>query len=199
MSAVTSLPPVPANQSGLRPFRYSLPRYHEAIRAGIITENDRVELIDGELIQKMGIGKRHGDCLDLINVYFVTRYAATHVCRAQNPLSLGDHSEPEPDYALVDKASYAGRSGNPVAEDARLVVEIANATLAYDRNVKAALYARAGIEEYWIINLQDDKLELHTQPNPQTGEYDSVVRFSAGGTFTSPFCGEVDVDDLFPA
>ncbi|MEM9836289.1 MAG: Uma2 family endonuclease [Bacteroidota bacterium] len=181
-----------------RLFQYSLERYHRVIEAGIITENDQVELMHGQIVKKMVIGKRHRDCLDIINLLLVIRFGKDYICSPQNPIIVGDSSEPEPDYAIINRASYAERVGNPEPEDVHLIIEISDATLEYDRTTKAQLYARAGISEYWIIDLRHDKLELYLQPNPEAGVYDSIQRFARDATFTSPFCGDLKVEKLLP-
>ncbi|MEM6770695.1 MAG: Uma2 family endonuclease [Bacteroidota bacterium] len=169
------------------------------IDAGILTENDQVELIFGEIVEKMSIGKRHGDCVDKLMVYFVLKYGLSHTCRSQNPLIVGDTSEPEPDFAILDKASYEARSGKPMAEDVHLILEVSDTTLEYDRSVKAKLYALGGIPEYWIINLQQDQVEVYLNPDKTTGEYNRLQRFAADDTFESPFWGGVSVSDLLPS
>jgi len=193
---LTSIQPASAGRKG---FRYTIARYHDAIKAGIIKESDKIELIFGELIEKIGIVKLHGDCLDKINLYFVLRFGRAFTYRAQNPITLPEqNSEPEPDYAIINPVSYAKRAGNPEAEDVKLLIEIANASLEYDRTVKARLYALAGITEFWIINLQHRQLEMYLQPDPSTGEYNLIQRYPADGSFVSPFGGEMKVADLLP-
>ena len=86
-----------------RPIRYTVESYHAVIAAGVLTELDKLELIDGELINKVRITKEHADCVDSINLYFVRRYGDSYLCRAQNPITIPPHSEPEPDYGLIDR------------------------------------------------------------------------------------------------
>lgn len=191
-------PTVQPVSAGRGPFHYSLERYHAAIEAGILTENDKVELIFGQLIDGMPIGKRHGDCVDLLSEFFVPRFASTHKCRAQNPITLLGHSEPEPDYAVVNKESYQERSGHPEAADIDLLIEVSDSTLEYDRTTKSALYALAGIREYWIINLKQNQIEVYLQPNTEDGTFDYLRKFSLGTNLESPFCGEILVDQLLP-
>ena len=92
--------------------------------------------------------------MDLINEFFVTRFAGQFKCSSRSPVTLLGNSEPEPDSLLLDKAGYAKRAGHPIAEDIHLLVEVSDSTLAYDRTTKLKMYALAGIQEYWIINLQ---------------------------------------------
>ena len=188
-AAATVTPPQPA--------RFTLAQYHAAIEAGVLTERSRVELVDGQIIQKMSIGKRHRDCLDRINRYFVRRYDdPPYLCAAQNPITLPNDSEPEPDYAVVNRETYAGRDAHPEPADILLLIEVSDSTLEYDRDTKAPLYAVAGIPEYWIVNVRHGQLELYTEPDAATGRYRTVRTFDVGDTFESPFCGEVAVSNL---
>lgn len=192
-------PPAEPTAAGRRPFRYTLDRYHAAIAAGIITENDKVELIFGEIVEQKGIGKKHADCLDKVAFYFFEKFGKSYLCRHQNPISFPDfNTEPEPDFAIIDKASYASRTTNPLPEDVKLLIEIADATLEYDRTIKAKLYALAGIAEYWIINVRQDQVEVHLDPDVDSGDYASIQRYPLHETFNSPFCGSVVVADLMP-
>jgi Uma2 family endonuclease len=178
--------------------KYTLERYHQSIDAGILTENDAIELIFGRIVEKMSVGKRHNDCIELLTHYFVLNFGQRYGCRAQCSITLIGHSEPEPDFALIDRTTYAQRVRNPEAEDIALVVEVSDATLNYDRTVKAKLYALAGLSEYWIINLQDNQVEVYTDPDAQSGDYTTIRRYRTGSSFTSPRCGSITVDDLLP-
>lgn len=119
-------------------------------------------------------------------------------CRAQNPITIGDHSEPEPDFAVVDHDTYRLRAGNPEPPDVLLVIEVADSTLGTDRIDKAKLYAMAGLPEYWIVNLRQDLLELHTEPDAANDVHNAIRRYAADATFESPFYGSVAVADLLP-
>ena len=180
-----------------QPARFTLAQYHAAIEAGVLTEQSKVELIDGRLIEKMSIGKRHRDSLDRINRYFVRRYDdPPYLCSAQNPITLPADSEPEPDYVVVNRKTYAQRATHPEPADLLLLIEVADSTLEYDRDTKAPLYAAAGIAEYWIVNVRHAQLELYTEPDAETGRYRTVRTFDVGDTFESSFCGEVAVSNL---
>ena len=181
-----------------RTLRWTLARYHEAIAQGVLGEADRVELIEGQLIEKMSIGKRHGDSVDLVNEYFTYTVGRKYRYRVQNPLIAGTGSEVEPDYAVLDREAYSKLEGNPTADVALLVIEVADNSLEQDRTVKAPLYARAGIPEYWIVNLRNDQLELHTEPNRETGDYARITRVARGGSIESPLCGKVEVAMVLP-
>jgi Uma2 family endonuclease len=177
---------------------YSLERYHQAIDAGVLTENDAIELIFGRIVEKMPIGKRHNDCIVTLNRFFLLNYDKDFRCQPQCSVTLLGHSEPEPDFALIDRASYAGKPRNPEEEDIRLIVEVSDSTLDYDRTVKAKLYALAGLREYWIVNLKDEQVEVYTDPDAQSGDYTTIRRYKQGVSFESPLCGSVPVADVLP-
>ena len=191
-------PPAPPVTGGRRTFRYTLERYHAAIAAGVLTENDAVELIFGEIIEKLPIGKRHRDCVDLITELFVLKFAGKYKCSPQNPVTLLGNSEPEPDFVVINKQTYAHRSGQPLAEDVLLLIEVSDATLDYDRTTKLKMYALAGIQEYWIINLKQDQVEVHLDPDTDSGEYNQINRYRKEESFASPFCGAMRVAELLP-
>ena len=191
-------PPVDPAREDQRRFRITLSRYHEWIASGALTENDHVELIFGQLIPTMPISDRHAETVDLLTEYFVPRFAATHVCRSQNPIQMPDHSEPEPDFALISKQRYQRGKGHPRPDQTDLLIEVAQSTLSYDRNTKRTLYALESIPEYWIINLQDDQVEVHTDCDASTGTYRKVITYSFKETIESPCCGKVEVTAILP-
>jgi Uma2 family endonuclease len=175
---------------------YTLERYHQSIDAGILTENDAIELIFGRIVEKMPVGKRHNDCVVALNRYFLLNFDREFRCQPQCSVTLLGNSEPEPDFALIDRSTYAGRARNPEGEDIRLIVEVSDSTLAYDRTVKAKLYALAALPEYWIVNLQDDQVEVYTDPDPDPGDYTTIRRYKTGNFLESPLCGRIAVAEL---
>jgi len=144
--------------------RLSVSQYHEMIAVGILTHDDTVELLEGWLVPKMVKNPPHSTAR-----HFTTKAleqilpSGWHV-RSQEPITLSD-SEPEPDVAIVrgDPEQY-GRS-HPGPRDVALVVEVADASLARDRSIKKQVYARAGIPIYWIVNLQERRIEVYTDPS----------------------------------
>ena len=155
--------------------RFSVTRYEQMIDSGILTENDPVELIRGEIVEKMPIGDEHVACVNRLNRIFLRRLGDTAIVSVQNPIRLAD-SEPEPDVALLLPQDDDYASGKPRAPDVCLVVEVADTTLDYDRDVKLHLYAENGVVEYWIVNLLDRCLEVYRQPQPD-GTYGDVQTF----------------------
>jgi hypothetical protein len=152
--------------------RFSLADYEQMIDQGILTENDRVELIRGEIIEKMSIGELHAACVKRLNRIFNVRLVGKACVGVQDPVRLGN-SEPEPDVALLTPREDDYADGHPEAEDVLLVVEVADSSLEFDRVVKREIYAENGVVEFWILNLLDRALEVYRQPQAD-GRYNEV-------------------------
>lgn len=144
-------------------WRFSVAQYHDMIRAGILTEDDPVELLEGWLVTKMPKKPRHSFTNDLIVDTLRAMLPSGWSIRAQEPITTAD-SEPEPDIAVVrgDRRDYAER--HPAPEDVALVVEVADATLQCDRTLKLRVYASARVPAYWILNLPERQLEVYGDP-----------------------------------
>lgn len=143
--------------------RFSVIEYDQMIEFGILTENDRVELIRGEIIEKMPIGDPHASCVKRCLRLFSSLIQDRATLSIQDPIRLPD-SEPEPDVVLLEPRADFYASGKPVPDDLLLLIEVADSTLEFDREVKLPLYAENGIREYWIVNLQEECLEVHRNP-----------------------------------
>jgi Uma2 family endonuclease len=146
--------------------RFTVEEYKKMGEAGIFSEDDRVELIEGEVVEMAAVGARHVECVMRLN-RILSRWAFETgddnvFVSVQNPMTLGEFGEPQPDFAVVRRGE--GRSGTPVPEEILLVVEVADTSLAYDRDVKLPLYAGAGIPEAWVVNLNADEIEVHSEP-----------------------------------
>jgi Uma2 family endonuclease len=184
---------------------------HAMVDAGIVREGEPIELIEGLLVYKdrsasgespMTIGKKHNLAVKLL--VELNAELANHGChmQTQGPLTLSLHSEPEPDGAVLRGSArdYADRL--PCAADASSVIEVADSSLPYDRKTKLALYARAPIAQYVIVNIKDDCVEVHEQPSIETAQYGLVSVRRRGETFELRI-GEMDrlevlVDRLLP-
>lgn len=142
--------------------RFTLDEYHRMGETGILGEDDRVELIEGEIIEMSAIGSRHAATVARIQHLFSTRLGSRAVIWSQNPLLLPRHqSEPQPDVlVLAPRADfYADRLPEPA--DVWLLIEVADSSLFYDRGTKLPLYARAGVAESWLANIDARRLEMH--------------------------------------
>ena len=143
--------------------RFTIAEYELMIEKGILTENDRVELIRGEIVEKIVIGPSHIACVNRLTNLLVCRLSGQTIVSVQNPIVLTD-SEPEPDLALLIPRDDFYASAKPQAGDVQLVIEVADSSLEYDQQIKLPLYAHAGIAECWIINLQQSQVEVFRQP-----------------------------------
>jgi Uma2 family endonuclease len=193
--------PLQGLQAGFR--RFTVAEYHWLIEHGFLTEDDNLELIEGYLVHKMSRNPPHDGTLLRLNNWLVRTLPAGWVVRIQSAITLPD-SEPEPDGAIVrgDERTYDTRHPGPA--DFGIVIEVSDTTLAGDRDDKARMYARAGIPEYWIINLVDRQVEVYTAPSGPgaTPAYASRQDHPAAGVLPLVLDGQpvgsIAVADLLP-
>ena len=153
---------------------------------GILKEDDRVELIEGEIVAMSPIGSRHAGCVAKLQALLHRLFSTEPVIVwVQNPLHLNEFSEPQPDLSLLHARADFYTSNHPTAADVMFVVEIADTSLMYDRHTKISLYARSGVPEAWLVDLVNDVVEVHT--SPLGAIYEKVERFS--GTDVLPRLG----------
>jgi Uma2 family endonuclease len=157
---------IAASATELKRRLFTIEQYHQMIASGVLTEGDRVELIEGEILEMVAIGSKHGAQVKRLNRLFAGLLEPSVLISVQDPVELGPRSEPEPDVALLRWRDGFYESSHPQASDVYLVIEVADRTLDYDRSVKAPLYSRSDIFEYWIVNLQDNVIEVYRQPSP---------------------------------
>ena len=162
-------------------WRFTVHDYHRMGEAGILHEDDRVELIQGELVQMTAIGTRHFSCVNRLNRLMVLNFGDEAIVSVQNPVRLNEYNEPQPDVTVIRTRDY--RESLPMPEDVLLLIEVSDTTLAYDRGIKLPLYARAGIGEVWIVNLPGEIIERHTGPPTATG---TPIRRAAGRRWNPP-------------
>lgn len=136
---------------------FTVDEYDRMVTAGILGREDRVELIEGEIVEMSPIGHRHTACVANLMRIFITRLSERAVVWPPGAVRLSTRSKPEPDVTLLRRHSY--RAAHPDVRDVLLLIEVAESSLAYDRNVKLALYARAGIPEYWIVDVESRTIE----------------------------------------
>ena len=145
--------------------RFTVEQFHEMGRAGILSADCRVELIEGELIDMAPIGSLHASVVAALSTLFARQVGDEVVVWTQNPISLPPEDEPLPDIALLRQSSDRYRGSLPVANDVLLLIEVADTTLQHDRATKLALYARHGVREVWIVNLVDRVVEVYREPS----------------------------------
>jgi Uma2 family endonuclease len=162
---------------------FTVDEYHRMSEAGILAETDRVELIEGEIVKMSPIGKYHAACVKRLNSVLNRRVGDYAIVSVQDPIRLDDYSEPEPDLALLKPRDDFYAQDLPTVEDVLLIIEVADTSVEYDRNVKLPLYAKAGIPETWLANIREDRIEAYSQP--VNGVY-SIVRIINRGEALSP-------------
>lgn len=159
--------------------RLTVDEYHRMAETGVLAADARVELIEGELIDMASIGTRHAATVKRLNRLVTQAVGTQAIVSVQDPLRLSRRSEVQPDLALLKPRDdfYAGEA--PAGADALLVIEVADTTSRYDRRIKAPLYARHGVPELWIIDLDAGCVRILRAP--QDGEYRDVTSLAAPG------------------
>ena len=176
--------------------RFTVDEYYAMARAGILAEDDRVELIDGEIVEMPPIGPEHAGSVDDIYQTLTRLFGDRAQIRSQNPVQLNPYNEPEPDFALLHRRPERYRAAHPTPADVFLIIEVSDTTLATDRRIKMPLYARHGIPEAWVIDLQHELVLVHREPTPDGYRLVSAAR---RGERLSPLAfpdRELAVDEL---
>ena len=184
--------------AGVQRYRFTVDEFARMGEAGIFTEDDRVELIDGEILQMTPIGPAHAWIVDRLNELIMTRLAGRVHVRVQNPVRLDRHTEPQPDLVVARRSdAYAAR--HPEPGDVLLAIEVADSSLRYDRLEKAPRYARSGVPEMWLVDVEAGTVTVHTDPGPDGYASRHVRR--RGDQIVSTSVPELGfpVDDIFTA
>jgi Uma2 family endonuclease len=161
---------------------------------GVLAPDARVELIEGGIVDMAPIGSRHARAVDLLVERLVVALAGAAIVRAQGPIRLGLRSEPQPDIALLKPRIDRYGGSHPEAVDVFLVIEVSDTTLKFDSEVKARLYARHGIPEFWLVDLNSGELRISTKPG--TGGYGAVEAREAGIVAIAALGCSVDLSGL---
>lgn len=156
---------------------FNVDDYYRMAEVGILGPEDRVELIDGEIVQMSPIGDRHAWCVSVATELLMMAFNGMALVRVQNPLRLNDYAELQPDIVLL-KLRQDRYPKHPRAADTLLVVEVADTTLKYDSTIKLPRYAKAGVPEVWIEDLQRDRLFVYRDPSGDT--FRSTLTLSHG-------------------
>lgn len=152
--------------------RFAVSEYHQMAEAGILGEDDRIELIDGEVTEMTPIGRRHAGCVNRLTQLFVKTFGDDAVVTVQNPVVLSENTEPQPDLAILRPRPDFYAERHPTPEDVLLMVEVAETSADLDRRIKAPLYARNGISEAWLVDLEQETVTIYRDPAP--GGYRTV-------------------------
>ena len=175
--------------------RWSLEEYHAMIDAGILTPDDKVELLFGNIVPMNAVGAAHGATANIIAKHLFRRLLDTEtVIGVQNPITLLNDSEPEPDLYVATGPQERYLDGHPTAADVLLVIEVSDSTLARDTDVKKVNYALANVREYWVVDVYNRLVIRHV--DPEGGDYATIERYEEGQTFESLAAGRFRVEDL---
>mgnify|MGYP003620740751 CR=1 FL=1 len=162
--------------------RYAVDEYQRLAAVGILAEDERVELLDGVIVELSPIEPPHAACGTRLNERLHALVQDRATIRIQNPIRLGEYSQPQPDIALVQPRDDFYATRHPESEDVLLLIEVSESSLAYDRDVKLPLYARAGIAEVWRVALLPQVVEVYRQPG-ESG-YGEEGTFRRGDSLT---------------
>jgi Uma2 family endonuclease len=147
--------------------KFDVGEYYRLAEAGILREDDRVELIEGEIVQMVPIGSGHSGTVNRLNYALLRAAGDRAVVTVQNPLRLSDTSEPIPDFLVLRPRPDFYADSHPTAADVLVLIEVAQSSLRYDRGVKLPLYARHGVPEVWIVDLAGRVVEVHRKPGAE--------------------------------
>ena len=186
------------NGQTLKLRQITVEEYDQMIESGVFDENDRVELLNGAIVEKMSKGTKHATLNDIIATRFVIQLGEKVCVRNQNPIWLDEFSEPEPDIVLAKPPFERYLDGHPTPDEIFLIVEVSDSTLNYDRNTKGEAYARAGISQYLVLNVQEKTLEDYREPGADG--YGSKQTYRAGQTFNLVAFPDIslNVNDFLP-
>ena len=163
---------------------FTVGEYYRMAETDILTKEDRVELIAGQIVAMSPIGSRHAACVKRLNLLLGKMVGDSMLIGVQDPIALDAYSAPEPDLVLLRPRTDFYAEAHPAASDVLLAVEVGDTSADYDREVKLPLYAQVGLPEVWLIDLQKGRVEVYARP--QGGAYQQRVDVAADATLTSP-------------
>jgi Uma2 family endonuclease len=147
--------------------RFTVSDYHRMAEVGILGEDDRVELIEGEIVDMTPLGRRHQARVDQLAELLIHGLGEQAIVRVQGSVRLGERSEPQPDLVLLRRRADFYADADAESQDVLLVIEVADTSLAHDRDVKVPLYNRAAITEVWLVDLNGENVTVYREPGPR--------------------------------
>jgi Uma2 family endonuclease len=176
--------------------RYTVEEFEWLISEGILEEDERSELIRGEIIEMHLVDHPHASCVSQLELLLHEALGRRAYVWSQNPVRLDDYSRPQPDVILLKWQEDRYREKRPTPDDALLVIEVASESLSYDLILKTVLYAEAGIREYWIINIKNHAFHIYSEPT--NGMYRTMWTGGLGGVVSLPgdLNAEIDFSEL---
>jgi Uma2 family endonuclease len=143
---------------------FNVTEYYRMAAAGVLSEDDRVELIEGEVVEMNPIGSRHAACVGRLTELLGRLVGGAAIVWVQNPVRINDYSELLPDVALLKRRDDFYAQANPQPTDVLLIIEVADNSVDYDRDIKIPIYSRAGVLQVWLVNLPEESIEIYTRP-----------------------------------
>lgn len=143
---------------------FTVTEYHQMIEAGVLKEDDRIELLNGEIIEMSPIGPLHASSVKRLIAVLSARIKKWAILDVQDPIHLSEYSEPQPDLVLLKPRADFYATSHPTPEEVLIVIEVSDSTVEKDRRTKIPAYALAGIPEAWLIDLVEDRIEVHSKP-----------------------------------
>ena len=177
--------------------KFTVEQYHKMVDSGILTEDDRIELIGGEIIEMSPIGTKHAACVNRLVNLLAQLSRKRIILASQNPIALNENSEPQPDVALLKPRDDFYETAHPQPSDIFLLIEVADSTVKYDREVKIPLYAQANIIEVWLVDIYEQVIEVYQQPI--SAGYQHIQKFARGQSLSIQAFPDVNisVDEIF--
>ncbi|BBD60133.1 hypothetical protein NIES2109_29280 [Nostoc sp. HK-01] len=171
--------------------KFTVQQYHKMFELGILKEDERVELIRGEIIEMSPIGTKHAACVKCLNKLLSSKLRDRVLIAIQDPVELNDNSQPQPDVALLKPRDDFYAAAHPQPQDIFLLIEVADSTIIYDREEKIPLYAEANIIAVWLVDINEQIVEVYQQPTA-TG-YQHIQKFAGGETLSIPGFSDVTI------
>ncbi len=178
-----------------KPHRLTVDDYYLMVKAGVLSPDNRTELIEGEILDMAPIGSARADVVTLLTERLSRAVGKSAAVRTQRPLRLSTRSEPQPDVALVQAKRGGYRRGHPTPGDVLLLIEVSDTTRQFDLNIKARLYSMYDIPEYWVVDLVGNRVWRHR--NPGSTVYGEREKFAAGKLAVPEGLGEIAIAELF--
>ncbi|MBK7871303.1 MAG: Uma2 family endonuclease [Saprospiraceae bacterium] len=163
---------------------FTVEDFYKMLESGILNEDDRVELINGEIVEMSPIGSKHAACVKRLNELLKDLLGKSVIISVQDPIRINEFSEPEPDIAIVRRRADFYADSHPEPQDVLLLIEVADSSFPIDRKVKVPLYAEAGIPEVWIVDLIQEKMLVFRLPKGK--KYQEEQKLSASDALTIP-------------
>ena len=176
--------------------RFTVDDYYRMAEVGLLAQDERTELLDGEVVFKMPIGSRHAGCVNWLGRTLGKLLGDRAIVASQNPVRLDRYSEPEPDIAVLKPRPDDYRRSHPEPRHVLLLIEVADSSVQLDRRIKASLYAAAGIPELWLVDLTIDTVEVHRDPGADRYRHVEVLRRGETLSLAGLLDVSLDVDEL---